>query len=174
MTPSILVAGIGNIFNGDDGFGVAAAAKLASKPIPQNARVVDYGIRGIDLVFALVDGYDVAILVDAVSRGGAPGTLYTIEPDPQDVPDDAGDGIFQGAHSLDPVKVLSMAKSIGARLGHIFVVGCEPATLGDDSGYIGLSEPVEAAVEPATEMIRSLIIDVNNRWANQYAPKRVA
>jgi hydrogenase maturation protease len=154
MTESILIAGIGNIFSGDDGFGVAVASRLAGLGVPANVRVVDYGIRGIDLAFALMEGYDVAILVDAVSRGGAPGTLYTIEPDPEDL---EGDSAFDGAHGLDPVKVLGMAKSMGARLGRIVVVGCEPATLGDDSGFIGLSKPVAAAVGPAAEMVLSLV-----------------
>lgn len=154
MNGSVLVAGIGNIFNGDDGFGVAVVKKLVSAPIEQNARVVDYGIRGIDLVFALLDGYDTAILVDTISRGAAPGTLYKIEPHIEELPDSPG--VFEGAHDLDPVKVLAMARSLGARLGRILIVGCEPATLGDDTGYIGLSDSVAAAVEPAAEMIRSI------------------
>ena len=154
MNGSVLVAGIGNIFNGDDGFGVAVVRKLVSAPVAENARIVDYGIRGIDLVFALLDGYDTAILVDAVQRGGAPGTLYKIEPDLEELPEVPG--ILEGAHGLDPVKVLAMAKSLGARLGKIFVVGCEPATLGDESGHIGLSDSVAEAIEPAVEMIRSM------------------
>jgi hydrogenase maturation protease len=154
MTESILIAGIGNIFNGDDGFGVAVASALARMRLPESVRVADYGIRGIDLAFALMDGYDVAILVDAVSRGEAPGTLYTIEPDLDGISED---GVFEGAHGLNPVKVLAMAKSMGARFGRVLVLGCEPATLGDDSGFIGLSEPVAAAVEPAAQMIRELV-----------------
>ena len=150
----VLIAGIGNIFNGDDGFGVAVAAALAGMEMPENVRVVDYGIRGIDLAFALMDDYDVAILVDAVSRGGAPGTVYTIEPDVDEI---EGGGAFEGGHGLDPVKVLAMAKSMGARFGRILVVGCEPASLGDDSGFIGLSPPVAAAVEPAAQMIREMV-----------------
>jgi hydrogenase maturation protease len=150
----VLIAGIGNIFNADDGFGVAVASALAGMGLPENVRVRDYGIRGIDLAFALMDAYDVAILVDAVSRGGAPGTVYTIEPELDDI---RGDSVFEGAHGLDPVRVLGMAKSMGARLDRVLVVGCEPASLGDDSGFIGLSEPVAAAVEPAAQMIREMV-----------------
>lgn len=159
MTPSVLIAGIGNIFHCDDGFGVFVAQKLSALPIAGNVRVVDFGIRGYDLVLALLDGYDVTIFVDAVSRGNPPGTLYKIEPDLDDIPDVSESGVCENAHGLDPLRVLSMAKSLGASLGRIVVVGCEPATLEDDTGYIGLSEAVETAVEPAMEMIRSTVVE---------------
>jgi hydrogenase maturation protease len=158
MTPSILVAGIGNIFNRDDAFGVSVTAKLAREPMPQNVRVVDFGIRGFDLMSELLDGYDLTILVDAVSRGGAPGTLYTIEPDLDAITGNGGPGTHGNAHRLDPLEVLAAVKGAGARLGRVFVVGCEPALLEDDTGCIGLTEQVEAAVDPAIEMIRSLIL----------------
>ncbi len=156
MTPSILVAGIGNIFNRDDAFGISVAAKLARSPLPENVRVADFGIRGFDLVMALLDGYDLTIVVDTVARGGAPGTLYTIEPDLAAIAPAEDSGCFENAHGLDPVTVLATAKSAGANLGRVVVVGCEPAVLEDDTGDIGLTEPVEAAVDPAIEMIRSL------------------
>ena len=155
MKRSILVAGIGNIFNRDDAFGVSVAARLAREPLPLNVRVVDFGIRGFDLMSELLDGYDLTIIVDAVSRGGAPGTLYTIEPDMDAIPENQASG--ENPHGLDPLNVLAAVKSAGAPLGRVLVVGCEPALLEDDTGSIGLSEPVEAAVEPAVEMIRSLI-----------------
>jgi hydrogenase maturation protease len=154
MSGAILIAGIGNIFDGDDGFGVAVANSLAGTELPDDVRVAEYGIRGIDLAFALFDAYKVTILVDAVSRGGAPGTLYVIEPELDEIKHGA---VFEGAHGLDPVKVLAMAKTMGAPLGRVLVVGCEPATLGDDNGSIGLSELVAASVEPAVAMIRSLV-----------------
>lgn len=157
MTPSVLVAGIGNIFHRDDAFGVSVALKLARAPLPENVRVVDFGIRGFDLVLALLDGYDLTIFVDAVSRGGAPGTLYTIEPDLNELQEYQDSGTYENAHGLDPVKVLATAKSAGARLGRVVVVGCEPAELEDETGCIGLTEKVEAAVDPAIEMIRSLV-----------------
>ena len=157
MSPSILVAGIGNIFHRDDAFGVSVAAKLARGPLPENVRVVDFGIRGFDLVLALLDGYDLTIFVDAVSRGGAPGTLYTIEPDLRFIEDVIESGAYENAHGLDPVKVLATARRAGAQLGRVMVVGCEPAALEDDTGCIGLTETVEAAVDPAIEMIRRLV-----------------
>lgn len=157
MTPSVLVAGIGNIFHRDDAFGVSVAARLANNPLPGNVRVVDFGIRGFDLVLALLDGYDLTIFVDAVSRGGAPGTLYTIEPDLAAIEGASESGTYENAHGLDPVRVLATAKSAGARLGRVVVVGCEPATLEDETGRIGLSDEVEAAIDPAIEMIRSLL-----------------
>ena len=155
MKRSILVAGIGNIFNRDDAFGVSVTAKLAREPLPLNVRVVDFGIRGFDLMSELLNGYDLTIFVDAVSRGGAPGTLYTIEPDMDAIPENQASG--ENPHGLDPLNVLAAVKSAGAPLGRVLVVGCEPALLEDDTGSIGLSEPVEAAVEPAVEMIRLLI-----------------
>lgn len=158
MMPSILVAGIGNIFNRDDGFGVSVAAKLAREPLPQNVHVVDFGIRGFDLMSELLDGYDLTIFVDAVSRGGAPGTLYTIEPELDAIAENQPLEPYQNAHGLDPLKVLAAVKSAGARLGRVLVVGCEPALLEDDTGRIGLTEQVEAAVDPAIAMIRSLIV----------------
>jgi hydrogenase maturation protease len=159
VSDSILVAGIGNIFHRDDAFGVFVAAKLAAMPHAPNVRVVDYGIRGIDLAFALLDPYSLTILVDAVSRGGEPGALYAIEPDLNSA---SGD-VFEGAHSLDPVKVLAMAKSLGAPLGRVVVVGCEPQSLDGEAGMIGLSEPVQAAIDPAIAMIRSFIDETTNQ-----------
>ena len=116
----ILVAGIGNVFLGDDGFGVAVAGRLAAATLPPGVDVVDFGIRGMDLAYALRD-YDVAILVDAVPRGGAPGTLYVIEPELD--ADEAG----PDAHGMDPVKVLALARGLGDPLPRVLVVGCEPA-----------------------------------------------
>jgi hydrogenase maturation protease len=157
MTPSVLVAGIGNIFNRDDGFGVSVAMKLAGTPLPENVRVVDFGIRGFDLMLALLEGYDLTVFVDATQRGGAPGTLYAIEPDLTALETDQEPGVYENAHGLDPVKVLATAKSAGAQLGRVVVVGCEPAVLEDETGCIGLTEEVEAAVDPAIEMIRWLV-----------------
>src|SRR4051812_28144760 len=149
MTPSILVAGIGNIFCRDDAFGVSVASKMARAPLPENVRVVDFGIRGFDLVLALLEGYDLTIFVDAVSRGGAPGTLYTIEPDLSKIAEAGDCGTYENAHGLDPVTVLATAKSAGAELGRVIVVGCEPAAMEDDTGRIGLTDIVDAAVDPA-------------------------
>ena len=160
MSGSILIAGIGNIFHGDDAFGVSVVSQLADAP-PENARVVEFGIRGFDLVLALLEGHALTIFVDSVQKGGPPGSVYLIEPDLGELPDASASGIFENAHGLNPCKVLSIAKSLGASLGRVLVLGCEPATLGDDTGSIGLSEPAQAAIGPAIEMIRSVIDDFN-------------
>jgi hydrogenase maturation protease len=160
MSAPILIAGIGNLFNRDDAFGVYTVQRLAAQPVPENVAVRDFGIRGFDLVLALLEGPALTIFVDAVSRGEAPGTLYAIEPRLEDVLEDSA--MLENAHGLDPLKVLAMARNLGAHLGRVIVVGCEPATLEDDTGRIGLSAAVEAAVDPAIEMIRSLVHDVSS------------
>ncbi|MCU1348518.1 MAG: hybD, partial [Acidobacteria bacterium] len=145
-----------NIFLGDDGFGVEVARRLASIPLPDGVKVKDFGIRGYDLAYALMDGYDLSILIDATPRGGAPGTLYTIEPDVERLIGD-GDANSIDAHSMDPVRVLHLVKALGGEPGPLLVIGCEPAELEDENGMIGLSAPVEAAVDEAVSMVRSLI-----------------
>ena len=161
-TPShILVAGIGNIFLGDDAFGSEVARRLAGRELPPEVRVVDFGIRGFDLAYALLDGPDVTIFVDATPRGsdGAvePGTLYIIEPDLEELDNiDAGEMMVE-THGMDPMKVLAMVKSMGGRFKRILVVGCEPAPLRSEDGHMGLSEAVERAVDEAISMIESLV-----------------
>jgi len=162
----ILVACIGNIFLGDDGFGVEVARRLSSRQArqyPQGVQVVDFGIRGIDLAYALLDEYDMLVLVDAIPRGGAPGTLYLIEPDLSGLSFEKGVDAGRVAldnHSMDPVKVLAYARTLGAKPIHTLLVGCEPSPL-SESDYtemqMGLSEPVQAAVVEAVKMIDSLI-----------------
>jgi hydrogenase maturation protease len=155
--PSILVAGVGNLFMGDDAFGVEVAQRLAQRSLPEAVRVVDFGIRGFDLACALVDGADVSILVDACPRGGAPGTVYVIEPDLEAL--DSGDAAPPAleAHGLDPLSVLRLARHMDGSLKTILLVGCEPQSLGGDEGHIGLSEPVEAAVDEAIRVIEALV-----------------
>jgi hydrogenase maturation protease len=153
----ILIAGIGNIFLGDDGFGVEVAQRLAHRHLPPGVRVVDFGIRGYDLAYALVAGPDRTILVDACPRNESPGTVFVIEPE-LDSLDSGGDGsTVLDAHDMNPMHVLRLAKSLGAKLQNVLVVGCEPATLGPEEGLMGLSEPVEAAVTIAVTQIESLV-----------------
>lgn len=152
---SILVACIGNIFQGDDAFGCEVANVLAHRPASADVRVVDFGIRGLDLTYALLDAPDLTILVDAVSRGGAPGTLYTIEPNLDD--GQTSDQHLMDAHAMDPVKVLRAAKALGSHLRRVLLVGCEPADLGGENGRMGLTPPVSAAVDEAAAMVESLI-----------------
>ena len=169
--PTILVAGIGNIFLGDDGFGVEVAQRLARRPVPTGVRVVDFGIRGFDLASALVDGADVSILVDACPRGGEPGAVYLIEPDLEALDSPGAPPPSLEAHGLDPLNVLRLAKRMDGPLHTVLLVGCEPQALGGDDGHIGLSEPVEAAVDAAIELIESQIARI--RSADWPAAKEV-
>jgi hydrogenase maturation protease len=154
--PRILVAGIGNIFLGDDAFGVEVVRRLSSRELPPSVRVTDFGIRGYDLAYALLDGYDTTILVDACPRGEPAGTLYVIEPDLNDL---GGLEEKQGAveaHGMNPLNVLRLATSMGP-LKRVLLVGCEPGTLGPDEGQMGLSDPIEAAIEDAVKIVESLV-----------------
>jgi len=161
----ILVAGIGNLFLGDDGFGVEVAQRLARRELPQGVRVVDFGIRGFDLACALVDGPDVSILVDACPRGAEAGTVSLIEPDLTALASPRFEAAVE-PHGLDPLSVLGLARRMGGALKTVLVVGCEPQTLGNDDGLIGLSEPVEAGVDRAIEMIESLIARIHSgEWS---------
>jgi hydrogenase maturation protease len=158
QSPSVLIAGIGNIFLGDDAFGVEVAQRLTNRKLPNRVKVVDFGIRGFDLAYALLNRFDVTILVDACPHGGAPGTLYVIEPDlnvSQDATEAAQTTV--DAHSMNPMNVIRMAKSMGGDLKRILLVGCEPLTLGPEEGAMGLSEPVAAMVEEAANRIESLV-----------------
>lgn len=154
----ILVAGVGNIFLGDDAFGSEVARRMMGRPLPDGVIVVDFGIRGLDLAYALLDDRDATILVDAVPRGGPPGTLYVIEPEPVGAGEpDPNDPVIEG-HGMDPVRVLRMAAAMGARPRCVLVVGCEPSTFGrDDDPAMGLSTPVEAAVDEAIRLVHSLV-----------------
>lgn len=160
MPPRILIAGIGNIFLGDDAFGVEVVQRLAEHRLPEHVRVVDFGTRGFDLTMALLDDLDLVILVDAAPRGGAPGTLYVIEPDPVRSDEAAERGAMLDPHSLDPVKVLRLAATMGGRPRRVLVVGCEPENDGPSEDWDvtpGLSEPVQRAVGEAVVLIESLV-----------------
>jgi hydrogenase maturation protease len=157
-SPKILVAGIGNIFLGDDAFGSEVARRLMNESWPPEVRVTDFGIRSYDLAFALMDGYDVTILVDAASRQQPPGTVYLIEPDLSQ-PDHLEETMAD-AHSMSPVKVLHILQAFGSSPGRLYLVGCEPAKLELEDGEIGLSKIVEASIPRAIELIRSLVNDL--------------
>lgn len=152
---------------GDDGFGVEVAQRLMKREaglFPEGIQVVDFGIRGFDLAYALLDEYDVLVLVDAVPRSGSPGTLYLIEPSLAELTPEQGiesARVGLDAHSMDPLKVLAYARTLGARPIRTLLVGCEPAVISSNEDYmdiqVGLSEPVQAAVDEAVKMIDSLI-----------------
>lgn len=157
--PSILVAGIGNIFLGDDAFGVEVVRRLCAQEFPETVRVRDFGIRGYDLAYALLDDYDLTILVDACPRGDAPGTLYVIEPEMNEIEGPESSPVALDAHTMNPVNVIRMARAMGPVSKRILVVGCEPATLGGEEGRMELSEVVSVAVPQAVKMVQKLIAE---------------
>jgi hydrogenase maturation protease len=161
--PSVLIAGIGNVFLADDGFGVEVARLLAQRELPAGVKVADFGIRGMDLAYELQEDYDAAILIDAVPRGGAPGTLYVIEPDPVEA-----EGMMD-AHSMDPVRVLALAKVLGSVPARVLVVGCEPAVhivQDDEELLVALSPAVKAATVEAVGLVESVLQDLLGTSAN--------
>ncbi len=157
--PRVLVAGIGNIFLGDDAFGVEVAQRLLRRPQPDGVRIVDFGIRGFDLAYAMLEQNEVVVLVDATTRGGEPGTLYVIEADTR--PPANGPAPEIQAHSMTPAAVFHLIRSMGEQPpGRVLVVGCEPATFGpEELGQMGLSDPVAAAVPGAIELVERLVAE---------------
>jgi hydrogenase maturation protease len=155
----VLVAGIGNVFLGDDGFGVAVVQRLASRGLPPEVDVRDFGIRGMDLTYALQDQYEAVLFVDAAPRGERPGTLTVIEPEL----DEEGDVVLD-THGMDPLRVLGLARALGRVPPRVLVVACEPQTIvrseNDDELVGELSPPVEAAVDAAVELVESLVAEV--------------
>ena len=160
MSRRLLIAGIGNIFLGDDGFGVEVVRRLAGRELPGDVEVRDFGIRGMDLAYALQDDYEVVVFVDATPRGGKPGTVYLIEPE---IEDDRG--VVLDTHGMDPVKVLKFARALGPGPSRTLVVGCEPqvALSGEDYDemLMELSEPVQAAVGEAVKMVEALVEEIS-------------
>jgi hydrogenase maturation protease len=156
----ILVAGIGNIFLGDDGFGVELVSRLCNRVFPSGVRVADFGIRGFDLAYALMEGYETTILLDAYPGDAAPGTLFVIEPDLEDLSSAEGQGAALDAHAMNPISVLRTAAGMGAQLKRVLLVGCVPATLGPQEGQMGLSEPVAAAVDEAAKIVETLVATI--------------
>jgi hydrogenase maturation protease len=149
-----LVAGIGNIFLGDDGFGCEVVRTLATLDLPNDVKVVDYGIRGLDLAYALLEPYETVILVDSIMRGESPGTIYLLQP---------AEAAMQeytalDPHSMDPVHVMAMARSLGKITAEVFIVGCEPLDFGDElEGRMALSEPVTRALPEAKRAVLDVI-----------------
>jgi hydrogenase maturation protease len=151
--PRVLIACIGNIFLGDDGFGSEVAWRLASRQLPPEVSLKDFGIRGIDLTYALLEPYELVILVDACPRGGEPGSVYLIEPE---VSDDGAPAQLEG-HSMNPAAVLRAVRTLGGSPAKVLLVGCEPADLGGEGGRLGLTPQVEAAVDEAITIIERVI-----------------
>ena len=149
MTARVLIAGVGNLFLGDDGFGPEVARRLAAEPLPPEVTVVDYGIRGVHLAYDLLDGYDGLILLDALPRHGTPGDIVILDVGPGDL----GAAEFD-AHGMEPTAVLASLEALGGQLPPTFVVGCEPLDVAEG---IGLSPPVAAAVDRAVSAVRRLL-----------------
>jgi hydrogenase maturation protease len=156
--PRVLVAGIGNIFFGDDGFGVEVVQRMAGVHVPESVKVVDFGIRGVHLAYELLNGYDALVLVDALPVGEEPGTVVLVEAEQPESPS-AGDDLAPTieAHSMNPALVLGMLASLGGRVDRILVIGCQPLTVEEG---IGLSEPVAAAVDHAVEAVSEVLTDL--------------
>lgn len=152
----ILVAGIGNIFMGDDGFGCEVARRLSCCVLPAGVDIADFGIRGMDLGYALMDGYELAILIDTIDRSGPPGTMYVFEPKVGE----SGSGTAEtdedplSPHAMDPATVL---RSLGERAPRVILVGCQPGYLGGEHGHLGLSAAVAASIEKAASEVRHIL-----------------
>src|SRR5258706_11543998 len=150
---SVLVAGIGNIFLSDDGFGVEVVKHIDLTTLPEEIRkdvtVSDFGIRGVHLAYELLDGYDALVLIDAMPLGEAPGTVAVFEPDVESIDPTSAD-----AHSMSPAVVLGLLAGLGGHIPRVLVVGCQPQTVEEG---LGLSEPVASALAPAAETVRSLV-----------------
>ena len=159
--PRILVAGVGNVFLGDDGFGVEVANALLRDP-PPGAEVVDFGIRGLHLAYALLDGCDRLIAIDAMPRGGKAGTLYVLEPeDIYALPPVQAEG-----HGMSLPVVFAMVRQLGGTLPPVRVVGCEPATVGE---RLGLGPEIASAVPHAVELVRRLVTSALAEQAYRHA-----
>jgi hydrogenase maturation protease len=151
----VLVAGIGNVFQTDDGFGVEVAERLALADIPDRVRVEDFGIRGVHLAYELLEGYSTLILIDAVAMGEPPGTLAVLEPE---VDQFTGEDAGVDAHTMGPDVVLANLARLGGAVDHIYIVGCQPADLRDG---MGLTPEVARSVEGAVELCLELLNDIS-------------
>jgi hydrogenase maturation protease len=147
----ILVAGVGNSWLRDDGFGGEVARRLSAREMPSGVAVMDAGTGGLDLAYEVMRGYDALVIVDVSRQGGEPGTLYVMEPDEQSVDGNIADGEAINPHGMDPKTVLRFVKSIGAWPGRVVVVACEPADV-SDLGF-GLSDQVMAVLDRAVELV---------------------
>ena len=146
----VLVAGIGNIFFADDGFGVEVATRLRGTPLPEGVSLAEFGIRGLHLAYELLEGYDVLVLLDILDLDDEPGTVAVVEVDPEQV---AVEPVMD-AHSMSPATVLGLLAGLGGSVGRVLVVGCQPASL---TAEIGLSPAVHAAVPAAVQEVRVLL-----------------
>jgi hydrogenase maturation protease len=156
----ILVAGIGNTWLGDDGFGSEVVKRLEARELPQGTVVLDFGTGGLDLAYEVMRGYDALVLVDVSRQGGDPGTLYVMEVPEEEVEAGIEDGQVLNPHGMDPQTVLRFVKTLGAWPGKVVVVACEPTVVGELG--IGLSEEVERAVGGAADLVAETIDELQS------------
>jgi len=155
---SILIAGVGNAWLRDDGFGGEVARRLADLMLPAGVDVMDAGTGGLDLAYEVMRGYDALVILDVAKQGGEPGTLYVMEPDEDSVPGGIEDGDVIDPHAMDPQTVLRFVKSVGAWPGRVVVIACEPADV-EEMGF-GLSEPVLDAIERAVDLVVETVAEM--------------
>jgi hydrogenase maturation protease len=154
----ILVAGVGNAWMLDDGFGSVVAQRLAARELPSGVRVMDAGSGGLDLAYEIMRGYHALVLVDVSRQGGEPGTLYVMEPDPDELAASIEDGDVINPHGMDPQTVLRFVRAVAGWHGKVVVIGCEPTEL-EDLG-VGLSPAVEDAVERAIALVDETVAEL--------------
>jgi len=160
--PRILVAGIGNVFLRDDGFGCSVVQALSRCQLPGEVQVRDFAIRSYDLAYALMDGYEAVILVDAVSQEAPPGTLFLIAPQLERTGEAS---LCLNAHAMDPLAVIDLAQSLGGIKAKVYLVGCQPAVLDSEDGLMGLSDQVRGVVPQAVNMIERLVSELLDKNA---------
>jgi hydrogenase maturation protease len=163
----ILIAGVGNAWLRDDGFGGEVARRLERRELPDGVAVMDAGTGGLDLAYEVMRGYDALVILDVSRQGGEPGTLYVMEPDEDSVQGAIEDGETINPHGIDPQTVLRFVKSVGAWPGRVVVIACEPADV-EDMGW-GLSEQVEEAVERAVELVVETVGELRSPGVTQAA-----
>ena len=157
---SILIAGVGNAWLRDDGFGGEVARRLADRALPEGVDVMDAGTGGLDLAYEVMRGYDALVILDVSRQGGEPGTLYVMEPDEESVTGSIEDGDVINPHAMDPQTVLRFVKSVGAWPGRVVVIACEPAQV-QEMGW-GLSEQVREAVDRAVDLVVETIDELRS------------
>ncbi len=163
----ILVAGVGNIFLQDDGFGAEVARRLEAHGVPSGVTVLDFGTGGLKLAHEVMRGYDALVLVDISRQGGEPGTLYVMEPEPESVDGGLQEGDAVNPHGMDPRTVLRFVKAVGGWPGKVVVIACEPAAVGEMDMSIGLSGPVTRALDDAVALVLKTVEELGSDAAYQ-------
>jgi hydrogenase maturation protease len=157
---SILIAGVGNAWLRDDGFGGEVARRLSALELPAGVSVMDAGTGGLDLAYEVMRGYDALVILDVSPQGGEPGTLYVMEPDEEAVPGAIEDGDVINPHAMDPQTVLRFVKSVGAWPGKVVVIACEPEQV-SEMGW-GLSDRVQGAVDRAVALVLETVAELRS------------